>query len=192
MEQNTKTDTSYMEAMLENYNELMADKTSDENPGITDEEAEKIASTLPDVKSFTDGLPVLKAMIKQYGDNVEDMDRRVKQWQASKKMWQNRSDGLLCVVGKLLGRFGMPKGVKEGDVKIAVSSRTSLEVDEDWLLGFSMPLVDSLASALPPYVTVKLSIDKNKLARYLKDDDSLLVDNPDKIHTKTTTSTSIK
>ena len=53
-------------------------------------------------------------------------------------------------------------------------------------------MADALQSQLPSYVKVKLSVDKTKLSAHISKDDTLLVSHPDKIHTKPTSSTTLK
>ena len=82
--------------------------------------------------------------------------------------------------------------VKADGVKLAISSRTVLEVDEQWLLSQYDKFLDVMQAQLPGYIKVSLSVDKTELNAYIKKDNSLLINYPLQIHTKVTTSTTIK
>ena len=77
-------------------------------------------------------------------------------------------------------------------VKLATTTRTVIDIDEDWLIGLHQALADTLQQQLPDFIKVTLSIDKNKLSTYLKTDNTLLVNNPEHIHTRDSVSTTIK
>ena len=169
------------------------DDTMEETQELTDEKKNLLASTIPSKDDLQEGLPELCAKANSLKANVENCDSNIKVWQESKKMWTARSKAFLEVLGAVLKNLQISGSMmKANGVKLASSSRTSLEVDEGWLLGQYQPMADSLQGAMPDFVKVSLSIDKNKLSAYLKQDNSLLVNNPDKIHTKTSVSTSIK
>ena len=93
----------------------------------------------------------------------------------------------------LMQKLNIPNsGLKVDGIKLSTSTRTVLEVDEQWLVAQYEALAEGLQQQLPDYVKVSLSVDKNKLFAHVKEDSTMLVQNPDKIHTNTSSSTTIK
>ena len=169
------------------------DEKIEERSQLTEEEKENFGKYFSTTEDLTEGLPAIKEKAASYKESIENCAKNIKMWQDSKKMWESRFDTFMNILGKMVKKLQVPgNAVKADGVKLAVSSRSSLEVDEDWLLAQFQRFADALQTQLPNYVVVKLSVDKNKLNAFLKTDDSMLLNNPDKIHTKVSTSTSIK
>ena len=185
----TKTTTN------KNINEFIEsfEEKIEENSELTDEQKEIIASLIPSKDDLKEGLPILLQKSEDMKGCIDNCDRNIKTWQESKKLWSARCKSYLEVLGKVIGKLGLTGNtIKADGIKLSTSTRTSLEVDEQWLLDQYMPMALALQGQLPAFVKVGLTIDKNKLAAYLKQDDSLLTNNPDKIHTKVSSSTTIK
>ena len=165
-----------------------------EDGGIYDENVKSsVAAKLTTRQALEEAMPTLLDRANSYKEKIENCDKNIKTWQNSKKMWQGRSKYFLDTLEKVLTSLNIPgKTLKVNDIKLATTSRTSLEVDEEWLLAMYQTFADALQTQLPEYVKVSLSIDKNKLFSHVKQDNTMLLANPDKIHTKSTTSTSIK
>lgn len=169
------------------------DDRVEENPVLDDKAVEDIASIIPSTEELAKCLPELLKKSNGIKKSIDDCDKNIKTWQESKKMWSSRSKSFMDILGKIISTLNITGNtLKSGGVKLSTSSRTALEVDEGWLIGQYDKMIDALQRALPVYMKVNVTIDKNKLAAYLKDDKSLLTNNPDKVHTKLTTSTSIK
>lgn len=158
-------------------------------------ESEQIRKTILENISNRDelkeALPELKKKIEDYKVSASVADGNIKTWQETKKMWTNRAEALLSLLGELLKTLKI-NSFKPDKIKLATSSRTSLDVDQDWLLGQYTSLQDAWQAQLPDYIKVSLTVDKNKLFAFVKKDDTMLVNNPDKIHTKVSESTTIK
>ena len=187
MEPETKT-SPIAEAFLD----LFEDKT-ESGEELSKEDRDTISAKMASQNELEEGLPLIKEHLLQYKEKIDYSDKNIKQWQKSKKFWANRQEQLLSVLGSLMDRLHIPgMTLKTEGAKLSTSSRTSLEVDEDWLIQQYQTFADELQKRLPSYVTVKLSIDKNKLGAHLKTDNSLLLNNPDRIHTKTSRSVTLK
>lgn len=174
--------------LIERFEEKMEQQVE-----YTSEVQEKVTSCVNTKEELQNGLKLLLEKAQSYKESAENCDRNIKLWQESKKMWQGRSKAFLDTLESLMNRLKISgHTIKANGVKLATSSRTSLEVDEDWLLSQYQTFVDALQLQLPEYIKVSLSVDKNKLYAHVKGDNTMLINNPDKIHTKVTTSTSIK
>lgn len=169
-------------------------ETQMETVGELDESSiNDLCGVIQTTQELSEALPAFKQKNDSYKELVATCDKNIKEAQTSKKLFQKRCEQFAAALGALLERLNIPgNAVSNGGVKLATSKRTSLEVDEGWLLGQFAALQAGLEAQLPEYITVKLSIDKNKLSAFLKKDTSLLVDYPEKIHTKVTASTTIK
>lgn len=162
-------------------------------PELSKEDQEKIGSTLKTQPELEESLPTIKEKLDTYAEKISLSDKNIKQWQESKKLWTQRQNQLLSVLGLLMEKLHIPgKSLKAGGVKLSTSTKTSLEVDEDWIINQYQALADALQSKLPTYVTVKLSVDKTKLNTHLKTDNSILINNPERVHTKESRSISVK
>lgn len=180
--------TQHVENLIERLDDALEESTE-----TAENKKESILSQVSNIDELRDGLELLKDKAEAYKAKIDNCDQNIKMWQGSKKMWQERSKKLLDILGELIERLNIPgKTLRSGGVKLTTSSRTSLEVDEEWLLSKYQMFADALQTQLPEYVKVSISLDKNKLFAYVKANDEMLVNNPDKIHTKVTTSTSIK
>lgn len=163
------------------------------SPELSNEDKEKIGSTLKTQPELEESLPTIKEKLDAYGDKIALSDKNIKQWQESKKFWTQRQNQLLSVLGLMMEKLHIPgKSLKAGGVKLSTTTKTSLEVDEEWIIKQYQALADALQNKLPTYVTVKLSVDKTKLNTYLKMDNSLLINNPERVHTKESRSISVK
>lgn len=170
---------------VEQYNETEIQKEDG------DAALDKLESHIADGKELDDILPSLKARSDEMDEHVKDCDRNIKLFQGSKKMWNRRID----FFNKMLERFlkkTHQTAVKKDDIKLATSSRTVHVVDEEWLLGRYQDKADALQGTLPSFIKVSLSLDKRELIKYLTTDNTLMLDNPEKIHTETITSTKFK
>ena len=163
------------------------------NRVLTEEEKQAITASVKDEAALADGLAAIKQASEDYKKSIDSCDEKIKMWQESKKVWKNRSDQFNDVLGFILSKLNVSGlSIKSGGVKLATSKRTSLDVDEEWLIGLYQLQANALQASLPPYIKVTLSLDKTALNNYLKTDNTMLTDNPDKIHFKTKTSTTIK
>lgn len=184
----TKKTNTHISDLIESF-----DDKAEENAVLTDEQKRRLSEMVPTQDDLREGLPTLLQKADDLKNNVDNCDKNIKSWQESKKMWSARCKSFLETLGLVLERLNVPGSTMKADgVKLSTSKRSSIEVDEDWLVSRYEPMAAALQGQLPDYVKVSLTIDKNRLAAFLKTDDTMLVDNPDKIHTKTTLSTSIK
>lgn len=149
-----------------------------------------LSAVIPSSEELQKCLPVVKEENEAIKKGIADCDLRIKSWQESKKMWKQRQNALLELLEKALEQHGI-KSSTNGDVKVSVSTRRTLEVVAEDILEPYLSVVDNIASSLPPFVKVSLDIDKTALAAYLKTDDTLLVTKPESIHYKDSTSVRI-
>ena len=159
---------------------------------LSDADIEALASGITDKQTLTEGLTAISEKAKDFKDSIELCDKNIKEWQENKKNWDGRIKQFAKVMGSILNRLGLTSVKSPDGTKIASSTRTVLEVDDEWLVSQYENLAEVLRKQLPEYVKVSLSVDKNKLSAYLKGDNTLLLNNPDKIHTKISTSVTIK
>ena len=177
---------------VQNLIDLFDDKIEN-NPECTQEDCQPIIGQVNSPDELKEGMKLLKERAQVYSEKITNCDANIKQWQDSKKMWVARNKAFIDTLEKLMLKLNVPKNVIKADgIKLAISTRTSLEVDENWLLAQYEKLAEALQLQLPDYVKVSLSIDKNKLFAHVKQDGTMLVNNPDKIHTKESRSTTIK
>lgn len=188
MDTNATPDASYAQAFIDTFEDHI-----EENPELTDSERELILGEIATQDNLEEGLPVLLQKSRDYKEQIEACDRNVKQWQASKQLWKSRSDQFLKLLGDLMERLHIPgKTVKSGKIKLSTSTRSVYVVDEDWLLGQYQALAQALQAQLPDYVKVTLTVDKPRLNAHLNQDKTLCIDHPDKVYSKSSTSTTIK
>ena len=181
-------DTTSVQALID-----MFDDAVEEQGTLDDEACRRIAQCVGNKDNLENGLSLLLKKAEGLKENVENCDKNIKSWQESKKTWSGRSKAFLDVLGEVIKSLNLPNNSLKADgVKLAMSSRTTLEVDEDWLLGQYSALAGALQQQLPDYVKVTIALDKTKLSAFLKTDKSMLIQNPERIHTKTSTSTSIR
>lgn len=181
-------DTTYAEAFIELFDDMV-----EENPELTEEQKQKLTGTFPTQESLENALPTLLEKVKAFDGSTTLSDTQIKDWQKTKKMWAARKATLLDILGRVLKELHIPgQSLKADGIKLSTSTRAALVVDEDWLVQQYQLFADQLQANLPPYVKVSLSVDKTRLNAYLKTDNSLLLQNPDKVYTKTSTSTTIK
>lgn len=175
-----------IETFLDQFEDKLEGKDS-----LSEQERNELAALVGGAESLGDGLPLILKKDTDFTEAAKSADGQVKAWQQTKKMWQTRHDELMRVLQVALA--SLPgKSIKADNIKLSTSSRTCLEVDEEWILQQYQKLADVFQQTLPPFVAVKLSLDKNKLSSYLNTDNSLLLNHPDKIHTRNSSSTTIK
>lgn len=174
--------------LIRTFDELVG-----EDGSLSEEEKLAAAGCVSSTSSLETGLPALLKKSEEMKQNVIICDRRVKDWQASKKAWESKNKALMDVLGTIIKDLNIPgSSIKADGIRLATSHRTSLEVDEDWLLGQYSMLAFQLQQQLPDYVKVSMSVDKTKLATFLKTDNSMLLSNPDRVHTRESATTTIR
>ncbi len=184
---NAPKDTSAAERFVDQF------ETTIEEGALTDEQKQSLSCAFPSAEDLGKGLPLLKQKAEDYKNQIGTCDRYIKMYQDSKKMWKARSEAFLGILQQVLVRLNIPgKSIKAEGVKLSTRTTSVIEVDEDWLISMHQALADTLQQQLPDFIKVSLSIDKTKLNNYLKTDNTLLVQNPDRIHTKDSASTTIK
>lgn len=178
----------HVQNLIESFDDKM-----EENTTIEQDEKDAILGNVNNIEELTSGIRLLRDKAATFDENIKNCDKNIKIWQSSKKMWSERAKSFMGLLEDLITKLNIPgKTVKADGVKLSTTKRTSLEVDEDWLIAQYQTFVDAIQTQLPEYMKVSLSIDKNKLYKHVTTDNTMLVQNPDKIHTKVTTSTSIK
>ena len=180
-----------MNNTIDNLIDSFEDLTEN-TPVLSDLDVQKLAGMVKDKKTLTEGLSAIGEKARDFKEGIDSCDKEIKKWQENKKAWDGRMKQFVRVMGAILGNLGLTSVKNPDGTKIASSTRTVLEVDEDWLVSQYDNLAEILRKQLPDYVKVSLSVDKNKLSAYLKDDNTLLLNNPDRIHTKSSTSVTIK
>lgn len=176
-------------SLLNNFDERMEDN----NNLIDEETVSSLAAGITSPQSLQDGLGEIKKRVFDYNEAIDNCKKNIDMWRASKDIWTNKKAGfqavLTAVMNNLLPNTGKIAGA---GAKLSVTRRSSLEVDEEWLINTYRPLADELQEHLPSYVKVKLDIDKTKLMAHVKTDSELLVNFPERIHTKESTSITVK
>lgn len=184
--------TTKKTAVVDSFINLFDDKM-EENAQLTTEQKQELSQHIDTKESLEGGITLLLKKANNLKENVDNCDKNIKTWQESKKLWDTRSKTFLEVLGMVVQNLNIPgQSLKSDGVKLTVSKRTSLEVDEDWLLGRVQNMCDALQKQLPEYMKVTISIDKNKLKAFLDKDNSMLINYPEKIHSKVKASTTIK
>lgn len=178
--------------MLDDFDALMQQK-DERQEEVTADELDRIAAKIDNTTMLQQSLPAMLKKAEEYKEKVESCDRQVKSWQDSKKLWKRHQEAFMDMLEKIVGNLKLPgNSIKNGSIKLAVSSRTAIEVDEEWLLGQFENMRVALQSQLPDYIKVSYTVDKNKLSAFLKTDKTMLTEHPEKIHSKLTTSCTIK
>lgn len=173
--------------------EAFDDKVED-NLELSEQEKEQIASTISSEEEFRSILVPLKNRVADMNEKVSTADANIKQWQESKKMWKGRLELLLSILGKRVESLRIPgKSLNANGVKLSMRSNSVLEVDKEWLLQQFQPFVDAVKTQLPPFIKLTLDVDKRELSSYLNNvSNDLRINNPERIHTKPTSSLTIK
>lgn len=152
------------------------------------EGGDKAAALLKGVIKTSDELQTCLSDIKKEQEyinkNIENCDQKVKIWQQSKKEWKARMESLNEMLMETLSRLNV-KTASDGTVKVTMTTKRGIEVvDPAILLKPYEAEIKALQAVLPPYVKVSVDIDKTKLASHLKNDESLLLTQPENIHYK--------
>lgn len=181
---------------LNNIAEILIEKFDDsiEDTNTLDEaKRNDLASIIPSVEALSAGLPALLQKANEITVSISDCDKNIKNWQESKKLWSARLKAFTEVLGTVLEKLKVPgESLKADGIKLRTSKRTCLDVDEEWLVGQYRSIVDAIQKQLPEYIVLSMSVDKTKLMAYVNKDDKMLIEHPDKIHTRVSRSTSIK
>lgn len=158
---------------------------------LEDKEYDQMADLIPNTEDLSNCLPLMKEKQDYYKEQLSRCDDNIKEWQESKKAWKTYQDRLLTLVGKILTKMNL-KSASHDKIKAAITTRKVLEIDNDSILSEFKPMLDLLKNQLPEYVKVTMDIDKTALANYLKTDNSLLINNPEKIHWKDNNSVNLR
>lgn len=158
----------------------------------TDESIDQLAQGIADEKTLREGLPAIKEKLDDFNACADRCSDSIKELQDTKRFWETRCGLLTKTLGLALDKLCVKSITSTNGVKLGSSVRTVLEVDTDWLTSQYGNLAAVLQNQLPEYIRVSLSVDKNKLSAYLKGDSTLLTNNPEKIHTKTSKSVTLR
>ena len=174
-------DPKQIQTLIDNFDDIIEEKEI-----LSPEDKTSVISVISTRKELEDGLGLILDKVRDYKEKIDSCDQ-------SKKMWTGRTKALMDTMSALMQKLNIPNsGLKVDGIKLSTSTRTVLEVDEQWLVAQYEALAEGLQQQLPDYVKVSLSVDKNKLFAHVKEDSTMLVQNPDKIHTNTSSSTTIK
>ena len=182
MEENT-----YVKTLIEEF-----DNACESQETLDEQTKDRLAGIIPSADEFRNALPALKAAKDLYEANAESADKNKKTWDASKKLWKNRSETLMDIIGRCVKKFRYSGKVTMDDTTLNISSRSYVDIDTDWLLSQYQGTIDTARAMLPEFIKLEVSVDKNKLSAFLKTDDTLLKDHPDKIHYNVSGSISFK
>lgn len=155
---------------------------------------EDLAKNVRDDGDLRAVLPCIKKLLAENDEDLKLCDARAKQFADEKKNYEAQASNIKRFTIKLLANL-RHKSFSAGDTKVSVSVREALDVtDKDALLARYVNSLQyaELAATLPAWVKVDLSIDKNALKNHVKEDSSLLVDHPEWLSTKESTSITIK
>ena len=179
--------------MTENTQSLMdyIDDLYSTSTSITEEKAKQLSQMLDDTDKLADALPEVKKVFDENNDKVETCDRNIKTWQESKKLWKGRNDAILLILEKTMGSLNIKKFEANG-AKLALRKSEKYCVDEAALLASYEQIVQVFRARLPSFVKLSLSIDKTELKNFLKVDNSLLVNQPNLVHSEENFSVNLK
>lgn len=126
----------------------------------------------------------LQALDAKYAANEEKCATNMKIWEESRKVWTAKREALGAYLAHILDRLKSDRIEGKGGAVLKRTWRTVLDTDDKGLIAIYGKEIDSLAKALPPYYTVKVSVDKRKLAQYLKGDSTLQTEHPELVSTR--------
>lgn len=185
MESERRETPAAISEMIERFKD-----TVETEGALGEERTEELAALITNQETLKSGLPELLKEKEEYERLVKNADLKVKDAQMVKRAYENRLNGLKSILCRIAKNLGL-KSLKANGVSLQTKTGVSLEVDEEWLLGQYQSQADALQRILPQYVKVKLSLDKAVLKTCLKSDDTLIKDNPEKIHNVETVSACI-
>lgn len=154
--------------------------------------AEEIAAPIRSGESLRASIPEIVGRNREFTEKVNHCDKMIKMWQKEKKTYEGRSKLLMKAVEAIVRRLNLSGTIKTEGGQLSVRTTSTLEVDEDWILDMYAAQAATLQVQLPPYVKVKLSLDKTALNAFIKKDNTLLLTNPDRIHAKENRSVTLK
>lgn len=172
------------EILLDQFDMSLEGGTSGENPIDT-------RSLVRDEETFRSCLAPLKERSVLFKSNAKQCDEKIKTWQEAKRHWQECEAKLNELVADILTGLNLPS-LKEGDAKASIKTSKTLVVDEELLIGAYLQKISELQAFLPPYIKVKVSVDKTLLGSHVKSDPTLLIDHPEMAHWAESRTASIK
>lgn len=120
-----------------------------------------------------------------YAANEESCARSAAVWSESQKAWKSRREDLEKYLAHLLDRCGADRIVgNAGDTSLERTRRTVLDVNDAGMVALYDEEIRSLVAALPPYYSVKITVNKTKLAAFLKNDPAIQIAHPELLSTR--------
>lgn len=182
--------------MQETTNNTAADILLDQFDLSLEKDQEEITQLNPsaivkDEDTFRSCLAPLKERSTLYKSNVKSCDEKIKSWQEAKKHWQECEAKLNDLLATLLTDLNLPS-LKEGNAKATLKTSKTLVVDEELMISQFTQKINELQAALPPYIKLKMTVDKTMLGSHVKTDPTLLIDHPEMAHWSESKSASIK
>lgn len=114
-----------------------------------------------------DGYNTLICKTEAYSENIA---REIKRLQALKKTADNTAERLRKHVKETMERFNVDR-IEGAFCKMWLTRRKRTVIDEDALLRPYAKRIEAFEKKLPPYMTVKIGIDKTKLKSDFGDTD---------------------
>ncbi len=167
------------------------DEIFQQEGGLAPDRYDELESFTATPEKIMNCIPAFKMLAEEFKESIGNCNNQIKTWQDYKRTWQLREEQLLKYSEELLRRSNM-KSLKSSEGSITQTSRKVLEINEDALLRPYAELYNAFVGSLPEFVKVSMGIDRIKLANLVKDDNTLLVSQPQDCHWKEQITTKIK
>lgn len=179
--------------MNENTKSLLdyIDQAIEEDNGLTEAKATQLADMLDEPEKLADALPELRKIFDKCTEQASKCDRNQKTWQESKKIWKERSDKIMLLLTMVMKKLNLKTFDRDG-CKLALRKSEKLIVDDSNLIALYEAHADALRQVVPSFIKVTLTVDKTELKNYLTTDNSLMISNPELIHTQENLSLTLK
>jgi len=166
----------------------------DDHDVLSDNDITELTGMINNRQELEDSLPAIRDAIAKYKADAEKCNGRKREIADGEKKCKERTDALTAVLARIMQKLNF-KTVKSGDASVTLMSRVVTKVsDEDALLRphLSSPEYINLIASLPAYVKVTLTLDKAGLNATLRDDNTMLLEHPELVHTEASYTVKIK
>lgn len=174
-----------------NISEKITELINNQTTELTDEQVRDIDGSVLNAEELKDMLPDLKAGYDSFKEQENQCNTMQKNWAGMKKLWAARGEAIQAFVARAMSRFGLKTLEGEG-AAVKSTTRTNIEADNDAILAPYLPAISALSRQLPEYVKLDVKVDKTKLNAFVKSNPKFLVDNPQAVYQKESTTYQLK
>jgi len=139
---------------------------------LGDVDCEALAAGITDTQTLKESLASFKTLHDDMLTRIGRLNELIKARTDDRKVWEEFDSVIHRILACAMQRLSLTSVTSDEGARAVLSSRAVIEADDEALLSGLENTAEfkSLEAALPPYIRIKLSVDKTALKSAIKTD----------------------